>query len=240
MKFVLTGIDEHNPETQKNGGGRVMLYLRDLLLLAGYDCEINTPAGAEDIVVYPDCVQGNPLDARRVLRYMLYFWSGSIIPKSDCVIVYHPAYFEQVASRCEAALPRENIVTLPNVEPGLFYPEPKTIESVLYTGKETVKERPATPMPVITKGNMSREQCAAMLRKSKNLYLMDHYCVMADEARLCGCVPWNVMNATTFVPAPATNAALSIMDPMVDVAQAHRFMAIAKQFFNLDESAFRA
>ena len=232
MKFILTGIDPDNPETRKNGGGRALLYLHELLHFAGHDCEINAPVGPADIVVYPDCVQGNPCNAAKVLRYMLYFWPGERIPASDCVIVYHEDYFDQVAQKYDRELPVENIVYIPCVEPDLFYPEEKTIEAVLFTGKLNCPDRPAEPMLEISKTSMTRADFAATLRKTKRLYSLDHHTIVFIEAALCGCLTWKVTDAGRgFEEVKVTNPQQYVMNPERDVALARKFADIALAFF---------
>lgn len=233
MKFVLTGIDPENPETWKNGGGRAMIYLHSLLHYIGQDCEINVPVEPDDVVVYPDCVQGNPCNANKILRWMLYFWPGERIPASECVIVYHEAYFDQVAQRYDRELPVENIVELPTIEPGLFYPEEKTSEALLYTGKQTVTTRPEGDFIEISKWNMSRAECASLLRRSKNLYTMDHHTIMIAEAALCRCDPWLVNENGTVIRITTAPSDFQgcIMDPHRDAALARKFVQIATDFF---------
>lgn len=231
MKFVLTGIDPSNPETWKNGGGRALIYLHSLLHYIGENCEINTPVEPDDIVVYPDCVQGNPCNAAKVLRYMLYFWPGERIAASDCVIVYHEAYFDQVAQRYDRELPVENIVCLPTIEPGLFYPEEKTVEVVLFTGKQTVNARPAGDFIEVSKASMSRKDFAALLRKTKNLYSQDHHTIVFVEAELCGCRSWRIDSATEFQRMVTIFPERGIMDIHRDAPLARKFVEIAKGFF---------
>jgi len=208
-----------------------MMYLQNLLLFIGHDAVFEGPATDDDFVIYPDCVMGNPLNAKKAIRWMLFFWRGERIPKEQCVIVYHPLYFDQVAENYDGVLPLENVVTIPTIEPGLFYPEEKTIEAVLYTGKQTVTARPAIDgMVEISKASHSRQDAAALLRKARNLYSMDHHTIMLEEALLCGCRPW-LVHQDGSVAAVERDLTGKVMDPERDAALARKFVAIVEAFF---------
>lgn len=236
MRFLITGIEPENPKTQQNAGGRALLYLFSLLNFLEHECLIvplNFEAAPGDVAIYPDCVTGNPLGAAKIVHYMLYFWTGERILPNECVICYHESYVSQVAEKYYGLTPE--VITLPTIEAGLFYPEEKSIEAVLYSGKLTVTNRPEGDFVDLSKGNMGRAECAALLRKARNLYTMDHYTIMIAEAALCRCDPWLVNENGTvsrITTAPADFQGC-IMDPHRDAALAQKLVGIVQRFFNL-------
>lgn len=237
MKFVIT-IPVIEP---KSAGVRALLYLHDMLHFAGYESEINGDLGPDDIMVYPDLVRGNPANAKRVVRYMLYFASsqyfqGDRIPATDCVIVYSFDYFKDVAAHYDGDLPADNVIQMPTIEPGLFHVEQKTVEAVLYRGKQTTKEAPLQAMPEITRENMSREGCAKLLRSAKNLYTLDHHSAIITEAQMCGCNVWLVKDQHNFTLAELPgDLDLFVQQPERDVDKARMFANIALSFFSIDK-----
>lgn len=234
MKFNLAipGYDE------RSAGVRVCWYLHTLLNLAGYETVTDWSKPApDDITVYPDCVPGNPLEAARVVRYMLFFaesyFGKGPIPAEELAIPYADYLVEDLAAhylgKPVAPLP------IPCIEPGLFYPEEKTVDSVLYTGKLTVaiERRPPHEMPVITRTSHTRPEMAALLRKAKNLYTLDHHTAMAAEAKLCGARVWLVDGPEDFReldqdPTPW------VMDLSRDARFGHQFAETCILFFGVD------
>jgi hypothetical protein len=231
MKFIINlPIIEH-----KSAGVRCLLRLNDLLNLAGYHCELNSPPGPKDIAIYPDIIRGNPWGASRVVRYMLYYthlyFGGDRISASDCVIVYADLFFKDMMEHYDGKLTRANIVTIPCMEAGLFFPEEKTIDSVCYIGKPTATCVPPKDMPVITRESMSREECAKLLRTTRNLYSLDHHSAILGEGLICGCKCWIVHDDGTkhefYHPDPESQ----LQDDARDVVTARRFAQIAIDFF---------
>ena len=190
------------PFEPRSAGNRICYHLAMMIEKLGHRVAINTAgAGPDDIAVYPDFIRGNPLGARRVVRYMLYFadgfFGGDKIPADELAIVYHPLYAESVRRVYAGELGEP--IFYPFIEPGLFYPEAKTIENLVYTGKLTCGAFPNIyPRRIVTRDLFTREQAAALLRASVNFYTMDHYTAMASEAVLCGCRVFKVLGRDSF------------------------------------------
>lgn len=236
MKFVIQiPILE-----MKSAGVRVLVYLNELLVKAGYRCEINGCLEPEHIAIYPDVVRGNPMGATNIVRYMLYYptayFGGDRIPKSELPTVYHETYYESVCQHCEEPPSKDHIFFLPSLGDGhLLYPDEKTVSSVLYVGKCHCGESPTTPMPVITRA-MSREECLALLRKSKQLYSLDHESVILSEAQLCGCKTFLVKPGQVFEPFHDPEPRKNLQDPERDVETAKRFAKLALDFFKISNT----
>jgi GT2 family glycosyltransferase/tetratricopeptide (TPR) repeat protein len=243
-------------------GIRVMHYLAALLHSAGIPVAVTSPcffnpaipvrqlALPDDLVVYPDASRGNRHGARRICRYMLYYadgcFGGDRIARDECAMVYHPKYFANIQDHCDHPLTGEDIVTLPVLDKEWCFPEPKTIENVLYLGKGGNKPLPQIPHVLIppasfapNRGTARSDHDAHMrtlatLRRAKNFYTLDESTLMSCEAALCGCKVFYVRDAQTFVEQTGKleKAREEIMSPERDVALAQKFAARLFQFFD--------
>ena len=242
-------VINNHPYDPCSGGVKVLQYLTFLMDAAGINVAGTNPCffnprvpvvnkcGPDDICVYPEVVQGNPLEARRIVRYLLYF-PRYRVPATECPVVYMGAFMENCRTWCDGKVAADDIVEVPNIESGEWcFPEAKSIESVLYSGKQNCKERPG--INCIDMPNLSdpdrfklRYECLALLRKAKNFYTMDHHTVMEHEAALCGCLVFKVFGANSF-EQQFPDALSRIMRPEKDVALALKFHGIIKRFFNL-------
>jgi hypothetical protein len=173
-------------------------------------------AAADAVAVYPDCIgAGNPLRAERVVRFMFapaswprpYFFgggpSGGRIAADDMVVLYDDWYRNDVVWHYEGELRADCVLPVPCIERGLFYPESKTIDRVIYTGKANCEGRNRWgAAPVITRTSHSRDVAACTLRHAKRFYTLDHYTMMAHEARLAGCEVYKLFPNGESVPYP--------------------------------------
>ncbi len=247
--FVLPKWD------RQSGGVRGWHYLARVTRLAGYDvaatrlCRYDwrvpvvTRVTYREIVVYPDCYPGNRFWADRIVRFMCYFascrkpgfYGGGRIPAGECVIVERPDYQADVEAHYDGALDWSRLIQLPCIEPGLFYPEPKTVPAALYIGKAEVNACPDDPMLVFTRWNMTREQCAALVRKTAVLYSQDHHSLMNEEAVLAGCEVRLMTGPGAWKPyAPSIPVEERVMSPVRDTVHARRLVQIINEHFRLD------
>jgi hypothetical protein len=190
------------PRDERSGGMRAIYHLVHLLQHGGYDVRIGERPRPFEVVVDPDNMPGNVTHAARVVRYMCYFAGaaghgyndGHRIPAGQCVILYHEDYRAEVSTFCDGPMPPDNVVTVPSIETGLFYPEAKAVDKLLYVGKAHTPFHPSwwRGVAVVTKDNMDRKAFATMLRRARNLYSLDHHTVVVYEAALAGCQPWYV------------------------------------------------
>ncbi len=226
----------------RSGGLRMFWNLPRWLRLAGYECaatEGPIQPQPNDIVIYPDCIRGNPLNAAKVCRFFMApaswqahgFWGGTPIPASDLVIPFHDYVVRDVQEHYAGTLG----VPLPFgcIEPGLFYPDDKTIENFLYLGKEHWKGEPKFDRRPVIVGRMSHDRCdaVALLRQSKRFYSQDHWTVMMDEALLCGCEAFYVHGETDFRRYENPHPECNVINPERDTALAKAFAERCLAFF---------
>lgn len=237
-----------------------MHYLAALINASGAKVAVTSPcfwapsipvvssAQRDDIAIYPDSIPGNPLGAGSAIRWMLYFagahytrLGGVRIPKSEYVLVYMRDYLEEVGRYCEQPPTESDILEVPNIESAWCFPETKTVESVLFRGKRTCSIEPKLDFIEIPNAsefpNRSdlRHATLQLLRKTRNVYTMDHHTVLEQEAILCGCKVWRVMGETDFAPSPWTEpeARSRLMNPPQDIWLAQKLIDQSQQFFGI-------
>jgi len=139
------------------------------------------------IVVYPEKVFGNPLQASRVVRYILNTPGIHGGPKT-----YDPQeikfYFSE--SLIPPGVSHKMTLPIPAIDTRVFYRNPavkKDIEYLVYFGKH--KPIPGYhPKQVIGIAKPSRQLVlGTMLRRAKKLITYDTLTALAFEATLCGC-----------------------------------------------------
>ena len=226
MRFIL-----NLHQFEASAGVRANWYLLDLIGKLGYSTASNVPADPDDIVIYPDCIRGNPLNARRIVRYFMFFPStigdhwhcADRTPASELMIVWHQSFFEDSQKLYDGKLGHP--ITIPTIESGLFYPEAKGIESMVYTGKYTFHELPEIPIGVIvTRTSHSRKDLANMMRRTHNFYSMDHWTAALYEAALCECATFLVHGRNNF------SSWKQDMDPQSLVMNESKDLKLAREF----------
>lgn len=216
----------------RSAGIRVIYYLAQLLTNCGHRVRMNAVAENDDIAIYPDCIEGNPMGLKRVIRYWMLppsYW------KRDCAsmhydlnIPYHSNFMKELFLNFEHVT---HPVTIPSIEPGLFYPEMKSINAVVYSGKETTRMLPRTASKaiLITRSYVKRDEFAAILRKTKCFYSMDHCTVACEEALLCECKVFLVKDQCVRYSGDGNNYVQS----WNDVELAKRFAGYAQEHFKV-------
>ena len=135
------------------------------------------------VVVYPEIIWGNPLGARHVARWVLNrpaLRGGSLRFSPD----------ELVFSWSRQYYPSPHLLRLDVIDRDLFYDagERRTTDAVFVYKGGRVRETPELDgLPVITMDYpASREELAALLRRTRILYTHDLHTALADEADACG------------------------------------------------------
>lgn len=241
-----------------SGGIRVMHYLAFVLHQAGANVAVNTRCfydpsvpmvekiEPEDIGVYPDIEPGNPMATPYAMRWMLYFASahyknhgGTRVPAQEMTLVYMSTYLEDVKLHCDYEVGEKDLFELPNIEcPEWLYPEKKTVENVLFTGKRHCGEMPELDYVLMP----SREQylgrwplryaSISMLRKAKRLYTMDHHTVLEQEAQLCGCEVYRVHGKNDFRRQEWEHPEQRLMRPREDAHYGQDLWERALKFYD--------
>jgi predicted O-linked N-acetylglucosamine transferase (SPINDLY family) len=182
---IFAPLYRHN-----SAGIRVMFELQKWLILAGYDAIVIAGAKeyalaqfADDIIVYPEVVTGNPLKARRVVRYILNVpgkLSGTkTYAKHELLVAYSAALAEYAGG---------NVLQTPSIE-SIFYSDGrvKTVNAV-YVGKgKDLKLHPDDCVYITGSFPATRFEVAEFMRSVKTLYTYDSFSVIAHEAMECGC-----------------------------------------------------
>lgn len=155
-----------------------------------YDRAVND-ALDNGICIYPEIVQGNPLMARRVVRYFLYHDGGitgikSGYDPSDYILSFSPAYFKNPnrvlfkpivdSSMNDQGAPAFESRSL---DLTFFGKGPNYTQCHLIDGSvELPKTWPK-----------SKAQLAALLRNTRYLYTWDYHSSLNVDAVLCGARP---------------------------------------------------
>ena len=140
----------------------------------------------EGIVIYPEVVSGNPLNFKRVVRYVLYYpgkLGGDKEYDKGEMIFTHDRMFTLLG----------DVLTVPYVDTTLFYDDKRPKTQDCYFVYKGGKWRDAPETRGLTEINMSwpekREELAELLRSTGTLYSYDDCTSLLEEAALCGCKP---------------------------------------------------
>lgn len=189
MKFIVYAP----PYRHNSAGVRVLHELNRLLNKCGYNSEIynNQEITDKDIVIYPETVEYNPLNAKNVVRYVLqtpgfFGQEQKTYPENEYIVTYHPIFYDNVPS-----------LYIDVIEPSLFYTDHgiKKDTISIYVGKgifHPMIENPRVPegfkLQLITHNNpATREDLAMLLKMTKTLYTYDNCTALKEEAVMCGC-----------------------------------------------------
>lgn len=183
--------------THLSAGIKSLYLLRDHLIYLGYHASIRTIgftlqyAPEDSIVIYPEIVSGNPLNAKHVVRWLLYYAgvyrdNERRYPETDMIWSY--------STRIAKAYGAENVMLLPVSDNKIFYPPSgNTIRygACFYAHKYKSFYR-GELLPItkdafeIKNPGLSQQQIADLLRRSEVLYVYEDTALMF-EAVMCGC-----------------------------------------------------
>ena len=189
--------------TQKSWGVRTLHLLCHLLNEMGIPAFMELPRGRETradwntplatgdhvrdgIVIYPEIVKGNPLKARRVVRWLLNR-PGYIMGNS-----MRAGRHDYIMAWSRILDPTKPILNLQISDDGLFHPRdlPEKSGELVYLGKGNPKAR----RPEIDRGRLevtrawpaTHTELAALFRRSRAIYSYDTLSGVNYEATLCG------------------------------------------------------
>jgi len=196
--------------THKSAGVRALYRLCYHLNAAGYSAAM-TPIGRriktlpdwpvsvcrgpveDSIVVYPEVVSGNPLKAKKVVRWTLNapktFYSGE-----EMVFAMSPAQLPTINGCVSKPLGPNRVLSLGLIDPAHIYPDPsveKTLDCVFTHKGAAIRAR----WPLPNEASLQRIEditptmasLGDVLRRTRTLYSYDHKSTILKEAVICGC-----------------------------------------------------
>jgi glycosyltransferase involved in cell wall biosynthesis len=145
--------------------------------------------GKEPIVVYPEIVSGNPLNARKVVRYVLYkpgvYGGDTQYNPNEFILEFRSDFLpEGLLAEAKLYLPASDIGTY-NMD---GVDESKRSGSCCYLGRYTgdTSAAPVDAVEISYRNPRTEKELAALYKQSEFLYtFVDTAATL--EARLCGC-----------------------------------------------------
>lgn len=247
MRFVIW-----TPGWQANSAGIHVLHrLCHLLNCAGYKACVTSPGNPEwneplfdsnlqdtDFVVYPEIIRGNPMGARRVIRYMLWYpwhhFGNDRIPKHELVIPYAKFILPHTQANTDYELTDDHVLELGIIDPNLFFNDPG-IEKKLTTywvskcDAATVAHFPLPPSAIHLSHGIPRPQYIALLKQTKTYFSFDMNSAVSIEASLCGADCYLVTADNRVVPWRGITQEEN-RDMYFDLDRIHRFVKLARGF----------
>ena len=155
-------------------------------------------AVGDSIVVYPEVVQGNPLRARRVVRWVLndpgLLGGDTRYDDDEMVFVYDPAKLEVASRATRVPLGESRVLWTGLVDPRFIYADasvPKTLNCTFTHKGRKLSERFPLPdgVQAIALESVTPTMSALgdVLRRTRTLYSYDHYSNVLREAHISGC-----------------------------------------------------
>ena len=143
------------------------------------------------VVVYPETVPGNPLNAKRVARWVLnkpgLLGGDRVYSESELVFNYANAYAPAIRNKVAGKL------YLPTIDESIFFNDGDSDRfrglECFYVGKSSFKEGFFDRNRVfeITRDSPKKRELGKLFRASKVLYCFDNSTILTYEAIMCGC-----------------------------------------------------
>ncbi len=176
------------PQYRSNSAGiRVLYELNKQLILWGYESIIimigsNFKAGENDIVIYPEIVDKNPLEGKKIVRYILnepqLINKNAFFTENEVKFVYHPRLKKY----------SENILFVPCIEDYFKNYNAKRNKVCYYIGKYNGQVNNHKDWIQITNTYPSnRKELAKLLNETHTFITYDNFTMLIDEALYCGC-----------------------------------------------------
>ncbi|PZF76686.1 hypothetical protein DK847_12915 [Aestuariivirga litoralis] len=160
-------------------------------------CPLHRGPVGESIVIYPEVVPGNPLGARKVIRWVLndpgLLGGQTFYSDYEMVFVYDPQKLPVVNRSLSRGIGRDRVLWTGLVDPSVIYPDAsvtRTIDcSFTHKGRALSQRFPLPHANILRLEDLtaSFRDLGDTLRKTKVLYSYDHYSNVLREAVICGC-----------------------------------------------------
>lgn len=198
----------------------------------------NTPAHAgaigEAIVIYPEVVSGNPLGAKRVVRWVMntpgLLGGDTAFSAEEEVFVYDPQKLDTVSRAVGRPLGPERVMWVSVIDPACIYPDPsvpRTIDITFTHKGRALAERFPPPVPgTLRLEDLAPDQKALgeTLRRTRTVYSYDHYSNLLREAHISGCDIRTVDETGRWHDPRGCDCALNIIwEPGIETLYAARF-----------------
>ena len=187
MKYVIISP----PYTKKSAGIFALYELQRHLILAGERAIVFnvggpiTLPGDNDIVIYPEVIPGNPLNAKNVVRYILNepgkLGGDTEYDEKELLVAWDISLVKYSGGMK---------LRIPLTEKELFYDHGKErLFDCMYIGKGEYTHVPEIDgCTEITKAwPKTREGLARLLNMTNTLYTYDDRTALSEEALMCGC-----------------------------------------------------
>jgi len=166
--------------------------------LPGWDTPLHTGPVKKRIVIYPEVVPGNPLGARKVVRWVLnnpgLLGGEKTYADDERVFVFNPERMAIVNRAVRMPIGPERVLNIGLIDPAHIYPDPrvpKTIDCVFSSRGEALRARfrlpDETELLPIEALTPSMASLGDVLRRTRTLYSYNHASNVLKEAVICGC-----------------------------------------------------
>jgi len=188
------------PYTHLSNGTRVLYKLQNLLIRSGFDCIIlthgfidhyikNRVIGKNDIVIYCENIKGNPLQANKVVRYLLNvpeFFNLTLkdFGTNEYTIAYNLKHSYLSSGKYLAIPTTESFFK--NYNKTRLYNACWVYKAILEKRNKPIIFQPNT-IEITKDFPATRISLAEFLNQTNILYTFDKLTVLTYEAYLCGC-----------------------------------------------------
>lgn len=142
------------------------------------------------VVVYPEVTSGNPLNAKRIVRWVMnepgHFGVGDkVFGEHEVIASYKKQFDKSIKNKIDCYL------ELPILDEDLFSYDPSLLKTdiTIYVGKAKNPDFSIIPHydNILTRTSPTREELVKIIRKTKVLYSFDNTTAIINEARFAGC-----------------------------------------------------
>ncbi len=168
-------------------GVRVLYELQHMLIQAGRRCVTLNPGTQilmrtveeDDVVIYPDIIPGNPLGARKIVRYWLGPPKSDKILDGDMLTLVYVKEHNLKGSHHLYITPKDDWEIL-NI--------PRIIDCVWVGKGQNLNLHPMHCIEITYEFPATRKELGKILQRCKTLYTYDNLTALSTEAKSLGCI----------------------------------------------------